>query len=140
MRNEAKPQRRRLLHGITATLAVAAGVLAFGGSAAAAGVQAAPGQPAADAVCIPEARVCQGVSGSPGSYEYTFRILNAPTTLGITWTINGAQASGSYTQVRNGTTLQGTFRPFTALVTGDQVCMWLTGGDISPGPYCATTP
>ncbi|MEU6712104.1 hypothetical protein ABZ897_11565 [Nonomuraea sp. NPDC046802] len=139
MRKEANPQRRRLLHGITATLAVAAGVLAFAGSAAAS-VQAAAGQSGADAVCIPEARVCQGVSGGPGSYEYTFRILNAPTTLGITLTINGAQASGSYTQVREGTTLQGTFRPFTPLVTGDQVCMRLTGGDISPGPYCATTP
>ncbi|MFF5262077.1 hypothetical protein ACFY4C_24340 [Actinomadura viridis] len=88
-------------------------------------------------VCLPEAPVCAGIAGSPGNYYYQFRFQPPPTGLSLSFTVNGAIVPGSVTYESGPTYLRGTWRPFTPLVSGDEVCMTVSG---TPEPYCDTVP
>ncbi|MCD7436758.1 hypothetical protein K4B79_00825 [Streptomyces lincolnensis] len=123
---------RRLLTGLSMAAAALALPLATAGTA-----QAAPAAPAGTtAVCIPEAPVCYGIRGSATTgYSYWFRFTPRPSSLGLTFTVNGLQASGTLTTSSTPTTLSGEFRPHTPLVAGDRVCMFVS---TRPNGYCET--
>ncbi|MFI6515415.1 hypothetical protein ACIBF1_07620 [Spirillospora sp. NPDC050679] len=126
MRN---PRLRARLITVAATGAVAAGAWTLPASAA----------PSASLACIPEAPVCPGITGTPGSYRYTFTIRQPPPQLAVNFTLNGQQAYGSVTTQSGPGYLRGTFFPYTPLVAGDKVCMTLSPSP-TPGPYCDTVP
>jgi hypothetical protein len=88
-------------------------------------------------VCVPEAPVCAGIEGAPGRYSFHFRVSPAPSPVGASFTVNGANGSGSVSTHQTGNVLEGDFLPLVPLVTGDEVCMRLLG---DPRRYCATTP
>ncbi|SEG90544.1 hypothetical protein SAMN05444920_10752 [Nonomuraea solani] len=93
--------------------------------------------PAAAATCSPQAPTCTEVRGTPGAHHFWFRFQPAPATPAFTLTLNGIPASGGVSTYRVGTALEGEFRPSAGLVTGDKVCVRLSG---STQDHCATTP
>jgi hypothetical protein len=119
--------------GVTAILAL--GALSVT-TAPAAAASTAPA-PAAAVICVPEAPVCAGIAGTAGAYRFEFRIQPVPPNRAFAITVNGAPTTGSVTTRVSGTTLLGEFRPMTALVSGDEVCLRIFG---HPRQYCDTTP
>ncbi|GAA0935380.1 hypothetical protein [Nonomuraea longicatena] len=122
----------------TAGLLMAAGgpALAAGPAAGLAPVPAAGSTLGEAAICVPEAPVCAEITGEPGAYRLSFTIRPAPQQQSVSFTVNGARASGSLQSGVSGNVLRGQFRPSTPLVRGDVACV-LSGVH---APACATTP
>lgn len=92
----------------------------------------------ADPVCIPEAPVCAGIAGQPGDYRFTFT-FKPPPDGAVSFTVNGAFAGGTVTTESGLGFLHGDYRPFTPLITGDEVCMSYSQF-FQPGQVCDTVP
>ncbi|WP_188195322.1 hypothetical protein [Nonomuraea sp. SYSU D8015] len=132
--NTTSTPRRPSGARLWAVAGLTAALVPLGGAATA---ETSPAPAAAEVYCIPEAPVCFGIRGVPGSYSASFRIQPAPKTAIFSFTVNGAPAQGSLATWSSGTALHGDFRPYPPLVTGDRVCMRYTSG---AREYCATTP
>jgi hypothetical protein len=122
--------RTRALRLLIALAAAAVSLTALSAPA-----NAAP-QSARGPICIPEAPVCYGIVGSPGTYRFSLRVSPPIQGGAVSFTVNGVPRGGSMTTHTSGTTLYLEYMPFPPLVSGDRACLTIFG----LGTFCATTP